>query len=69
MATYGQIQNYIKNKYGYTVKTCWIAHVKEMSGLDVDVAPNRNDIKEREYPCPEDKVEPIKDAFRHFGMI
>jgi hypothetical protein len=69
MATYKQIQNYIKNEYGYTAKTCWIAHVKEMSGLDVNLAPKRNDIKKRKYPCPEDKVEPIKDAFRHFGMI
>ena len=69
MATYKQIQNYIKYKYGYTVKTCWIAHVKEMSGLDVKVSPRRIDVNKRQVPCPEDKVESIKYAFRHFGMI
>lgn len=28
MATYGQIQDYVKDKYGFTAKTCWIAHHK-----------------------------------------
>jgi len=45
MATYGEIQSYIKNKYGYIVKGCWIAHVKEMVGLDVKISPRREDIK------------------------
>ncbi len=69
MATYGEIQSYIKNKYGYIVKGCWIAHVKEMSGLDVKVSYRREDINKRKVPCPESKIEPIKDALRHFGMI
>ncbi len=69
MATYEKIQNYMKEKYGYDVKSCWIAHVKELSGLKVNIAPNRIDINKRQVPCPEDKIEPIKDAFRHFGMI
>ena len=69
MVTYREIQNYVKNKYGYTVKTCWIAHVKEMSGLEVNIAPNRTDVNKRKFPCPESKIEPIKDALRHFGMI
>lgn len=69
MATYGEIQDYIKSKYGCTVKSCWIAHVKEMVGLDVKISPRREDINKRKVPCPESKIEPIKDAFRHFGMI
>jgi len=32
-ATYSEIQQYVKSKYGKVVKTCWIAHVKELSGL------------------------------------
>jgi hypothetical protein len=50
-------------------QTCWIAHVKEMCGLQPRISPNRYDLKKREKPCPPDKVEPIKAAFRHFGMI
>ncbi|MBA7509708.1 hypothetical protein ES705_01672 [subsurface metagenome] len=69
MVTYREIQNYIKNKYGFTVKSCWIAHVKEMSGLDVKVSPRREDINKRKVPCPESKIEPIKNTLRHFGMI
>lgn len=55
--------------YGFTVKTCWIAHVKEMCGLELRVAPNRYDEFTRTNPCPLDKIEPIKQAFRFFKMI
>ena len=33
MTTYKNIQEWVKMNYGFTVKTCWIAHVKEMCGL------------------------------------
>jgi hypothetical protein len=69
MATYEQIQNYVKKNYGYTVKTCWIAHVKEICGLRPRIAPNRLNRTKRINPCPVNKINPIKDAFRHFGMI
>lgn len=68
MATYKRIQDWVKQNYGFTPKTCWIAHVKEMSGLPVRKAPNRRDA-ERVYLCPPEKVEPIRAALRHFGMI
>jgi hypothetical protein len=29
MATYKQIQEYVKAEYGYQPKSCWIADVKE----------------------------------------
>jgi len=69
MATYQLIQEYVRKEYGYTVKTCWIAHVKEMCGLKRRDAPNREDTAVRKQPCPPEKVEPIKQAFKHFGMI
>lgn len=68
MATYEQIQQYVQERYGCTPKTCWIAHVKEMTGLPVRRAWNRRE-DERELPCPPDKLAPIKDAMRHFKMI
>lgn len=69
MATYKEIQEYIKNEKGYVVKTCWIAHVKSLCDIKTRVAPNRKDPNTRVKPCPEDKVEDIKEAFKHFRMI
>jgi hypothetical protein len=68
MATYKQIQGWVKHKYGFIPKTCWIAHVKNMSGLPMRKAPNRKGT-ERVEPCPPGKVELIRSALRHFGMI
>ncbi len=68
MAAYKQIQAWVKQQYGFTPETCWIAHVKQMSGLLLRKAPNRKGT-ERIKPCPPEKVEPIRAALRHFGMI
>lgn len=65
--TYKQVQVYVKKKYGYIPQTCWIAHVKEMCGLPVRKAHNRTG--KRKKPCPDNKVNDIKYAFKHFGMI
>jgi hypothetical protein len=68
MATYRQIQEYVKSKYGFLPKTCWIADVKERAGLSVGPAWNRRG-KTRQVPCPPEKVRHIMEALRHFGMI
>ena len=68
MATYKQIQDYVKREHDFQPKTCWIADVKEQAGLPVKRARNRQS-DNRVEPCPSDKVDPIMDAFRHFGMI
>jgi len=69
MATYRQIQTYVKERYGCTVKTCWIAHVKELNGLKPRPAPNRISIGKRKHPCPDSKRPLIEEAMRHYGMI
>lgn len=69
MATYKEIQDYVRRKEGFTVKTCWIAHVKELNGLSPRKAPNRIFEQDRKYPCPPDKRRAIEDALRHFGMF
>ena len=69
MATYKEIQSYVKAEYGYVPKTCWIAHMKEICGLPVKIAPNRYSSDKREKPCPPDKMESIKSAFVHFKML
>lgn len=68
MATYKQIQEFIKNKYGYIPKTCWIAHAKELSGIKTNTAANRIS-DQRTHPCPIDRLPHMQDAFRHFNMI
>lgn len=53
MATYKQIQEYVKDNHGYTAKTCWIAHMKEVSGLQPRMSPRRHSPHKRVHPCPE----------------
>ena len=68
--TYKRIQEYVQEKYGFKVHTAYIAEVKRMVGLDMHKAPNAVDQRKHEYhPCPPEKVEAIKDALRHFGLI
>ena len=69
MATYAEIQDYVRDTHGFTPKTCWIAHARELCGLPTRKAWNRIDPVRRKEPCPGDKLETIKDAFSHFGMI
>jgi hypothetical protein len=69
MATYKQIQAYVKDKYGYFPKSCWIAHVKELSGLHPKASPNRHSISNRTNPCPVEKQADLKDALCHFNML
>lgn len=65
--TYAQIQKYVKKKYGYTVKTCWIAHAKELCDLPLRKSHNR--VGKRVYPCPDDKLDAIKEGFQYVGWI
>ncbi|NHN35628.1 hypothetical protein [Paenibacillus agricola] len=41
MATYKQIQDYVKQQYGYIPKSCWIAHMKEVNGLNPKMSPRQ----------------------------
>lgn len=68
MATYKEIQNWVFENYQFTPKTCWIAHVKEIAGMEVHKAPNRL-CKDRVFPCPPEKVDLIMRALKYFKMI
>lgn len=67
--TYENIHTWVKTNYGYYPKTCWIAHVKELCGLPVKQAWNRNSPERREVPCPPENIEHLKAAFKHFSMV
>ena len=69
MATYKEIQTYIKQHHQITVQTCWIAHMKEKLGLPKRVASNRIDENSRVKPCPTEYEGFIEEAFNYFGMI
>ncbi len=69
MATYKDIQNDIRSRHDRTVKTCWIAHVKELNGLQPKQAPNRHSPNQRVHPCPDFARPWIEDSMRRFGMI
>lgn len=69
MATYKEIQSYVKETYNFIPKTCWIAHMKEVCGLPVNQSPNRYSTDKRVAPCPSNKMEAIRNAFKHFKMI
>lgn len=69
MATYKAIQDDIKSKHALSMKTCWIAHVKELNGLPVRKAHNRDPSGIRQEPCPTRYRQLIEDSMRRLGML
>ena len=69
MASYAEIGEYVRRTDGRGVKPCWIAHVKELNGLNPRVAANRISPNVRQEPCPDWARPLIERAMRHFGMI
>ncbi len=69
MATYEELLEDIRKRHRCTVKTCWIAHVKELNGLNPRKAPNRISQIDRKHPCPANIRPIIEDSMRRFGMI
>ena len=68
-ATYPKIKEYVKNKYGVNVHTSYIAQVKRMCSLDMGENYNKSKKENPEVKqCPQEKVEYVKDALRHFGL-
>lgn len=68
MATYKEIQDWVRQQYGWVPKTCWIAHCKELAGLPRQDAWNRQG-STRKVPCSLEKREPIFEAFLNFKML
>ena len=69
MATYKMIKADVRSRHGHTVKTCWIAHVKELNGLPLRHAWNRVPGTDRKYPCPEWARPLIEDSMQRFGIF
>jgi len=68
--TYKMIQEYVEKKYGFRIHTAYIAEVKRSLGLTMYNAPNAvEELRQPRKHPPKEKVEAIKDAFKHFGVI
>ena len=70
MATYEDIQTFVRRRWGFTVASCSIAHVKALNGLAVRRAPNRiGRGRYRANPCPSEHKPAIERALRHFAYF
>jgi hypothetical protein len=71
MATYHEIMLYVEAKYGFVPHAYWITEVKQLCNLPlVRGAPNKvGSQRDLNNCCPKAKIEPIKEALEHFGMI
>ena len=70
-AQYTDIIAYVYEKYGVKVNSGYVACVKRMCGLNMDESRNKSKkgLPPRKPYCPAKKVEYIKDALRHFGIL
>jgi 23S rRNA (uracil1939-C5)-methyltransferase len=69
-ATYPKIKEYVKEKYGVNVHSCYIAEVKRMCGLDMGENYNKSKKDELDVKhCPQEKVEYIKEALKYYGVV
>ncbi len=69
-ATYEQIQEWVREKYGFHVTHLNIAQVKRKHGIIERENYNKAKSHDSWQPgCPDDKVKAIEDALKHFQMI
>ncbi len=68
-AGYQRIADEVLRRHGRWVKTCWIAHVRELNGLPVRRAWNRRPGPGRDNPCPRWARPLIEGAMRRFGLL
>ena len=69
-ATYKEIQDWVKEKYGVHVTNLNIAQVKQKHGIIERENYNKAKSENSKQPgCPKEKVKAIEDAMRHFQMI
>ena len=69
MPTYKEIQSATKLRYGFTPKSCWIAHLKSERGLTRSVAPNRESLETRKHPCPDRRRSELTTVMIDLGAL
>ncbi len=69
-ATYGEIQDYVKEHTGLQVSHLYIAQVKRKNGIIERVNYNKSKSENARQPkCPPEKEKAITEALKHFQMI
>ena len=69
-ATYTEIQEWVREEYGFHVSQLNIAQVKRKYGIIERENYNKPKSKDSRQPgCPEEKVIAIEEALKHFQMI
>ena len=69
-ATYIEIKDYVKKKYGYSISSLYIAQVKDKLGLEKRDNYNHGSGKVSRVPqCTPEKEEAIIGALRFFKMV
>ena len=68
-ATYLEIKDYVKEKYGLNVTSLNIAQMKEKHGFEKRENYNKGKEGHRVPNCPLEKEAAIMKALKHFGMV
>lgn len=69
-ATYKEIEEWVKERYGFHVTNLNIAQVKQKHGIIERENYNKPKSENSRQPgCSEEKIKAIEDALRHFQMI
>lgn len=70
-ATYTNIKNYIKERYGVEVHSSYIAQVRRLCGLDMRECYNKSkkEIPVKGSQCPDSKAKYIREALAFFEAI
>lgn len=69
MATYHRTQFIIRERFGFVAKTCWIAHVLDLSGKEMRQAPNRIAADARVHACPNHRRNHVAAVLGELGML
>jgi hypothetical protein len=67
-STYRDIRAYVYARYGFSPRTGWIAHVKELNGLTLRPTHNRHGAMRIDH-CPPERRAAIEEVLRHFGIL
>lgn len=69
-ATYEQIKEYVKEKFGFKVSTLYIAQIKRKCGIVLREHYNKSKKEKQIIPkCTPEKEKAIMDALKHFKMV
>lgn len=67
--TYGIIRKWIKETYGLSISSLYIAQIEEKVGIEKRKNYRIGSGESRSLICPPEKEEAIMDAFRHFKLV